>query len=133
MAGSKTHKQQLRIMEERENTSNASDDFNGKDELKRSKQERDAHTGDERLRDDGVELTDKDDRQMIRGETRKAFITRPARTVDGARCAYTRHCLVEARITRRRVRDEGFLSLRVGSRVKSSLTCGANPRRESSL
>lgn len=54
------------------NTSNASDDFNAKDELKRSKQERDAHTGDERLRDDGVELTDKHDHQMIRGENQES-------------------------------------------------------------
>jgi len=72
VACSKTHKQQLRIMEERENTSNASDDFNAKEELKRSKRERDAHIGDERLRDDGVELTDKDDRQMIRGENQES-------------------------------------------------------------
>jgi hypothetical protein len=68
MAGKKTHEQQLRIIEKREDTSNAGDDFNAEEELKRSRQEREAHRGGGQLRDEGVELTDKDDRQMIRGE-----------------------------------------------------------------
>jgi hypothetical protein len=72
MAGPKTHEQQLRIIEKRENTSNAGDDFNAEDELKRSKQEREAHRGGAELRDEGVELTDKDDRQMIRGEDQES-------------------------------------------------------------
>lgn len=72
MAGPKTHEQQLRIIEKRENTSNADDDFNAQDELKRSKQEREAHRGGAKLRDEGVELTDKDDRQMIRGENQES-------------------------------------------------------------
>lgn len=72
MAGPKTHEQQLRIIEKRENTSNADDDFNAEDELKRSKQEREAHRGGAELRDEGVELTDKDDRQMIRGENQES-------------------------------------------------------------
>lgn len=72
MAGPKTHEQQLRIIEKRENTSNADDDFNAEDELKRSKQEREAHRGGAKLRDDDVELTDKDDRQMIRGENQES-------------------------------------------------------------
>ena len=72
MAGPKTHEQQLRIIEKRENTSNADDDFNAEDELKRSKQEREAHRGGAKLRDEGVELTDKDDRQMIRGENQES-------------------------------------------------------------
>jgi hypothetical protein len=72
MAGKKTHEQQLRIIEKRENTSNAGDDFNSEAELKRSKQEREAHRGGAQLRDEGVDLTDKDDRQMIRGENQES-------------------------------------------------------------
>ncbi|MER9731113.1 hypothetical protein [Mesorhizobium sp. M0217] len=72
MAGRKTHEQQLRIIEKRENTSNAGDDFNAEDELKRTKQEREARQGGANLRDEGVELTDKDDRQMIRGEDQES-------------------------------------------------------------
>jgi hypothetical protein len=72
MAGKKTHEQQLRIIEKRENTSNADDDFNAEEELKRSKQERAAHRGGAQLRDEGVELTDKDDRQMMRGENQES-------------------------------------------------------------
>jgi hypothetical protein len=72
MAGKKTHEQQLRIIEERVNTRNAGKDFNAEEELKRSKQERDAHRGGAALRDEGVELTDADDRQMIRGENQES-------------------------------------------------------------
>ena len=72
MAGKKTHEQQLRIIEKREDTSNAGDDFDAADALKRSKQEREAYRGGARLREDGVELTDKDDRTMIRGENQES-------------------------------------------------------------
>ncbi|ESZ34660.1 MULTISPECIES: hypothetical protein [unclassified Mesorhizobium] len=72
MAGRKTHEQQLRIIEKRENISNAGDDFNAEDELKRTKQEREARQDGANLRDEGVELTDKDDRQMIRGENQES-------------------------------------------------------------
>lgn len=72
MAGPKTHEQQLRIIEKRENTSNAGDDFNAEEELKRSKQEREARQKGDKLRDEGVELTDKDDRRMIRGENQES-------------------------------------------------------------
>ncbi|ESY11727.1 hypothetical protein NKK48_22185 [Mesorhizobium sp. C386A] len=72
MAGRKTHEQQLRIIEKRENTRNAGDDFNAEDELKRTKQEREARQDGANLRDEGVELTDKDDRQMIRGENQES-------------------------------------------------------------
>ncbi|ESX10019.1 MULTISPECIES: hypothetical protein [unclassified Mesorhizobium] len=72
MAGRKTHEQQLRIIEKRENSSNAGDDFNAEDELKTSKQEREARQDGANLRDEGVELTDKDDRQMIRGENQES-------------------------------------------------------------
>ncbi|MER8743668.1 hypothetical protein NKH54_11325 [Mesorhizobium sp. M1004] len=72
MAGRKTHEQQLRIIEKRENTSKAGDDFNAEDELKRTKQEREARQDGANLRDEGVELTDKDNRQMIRGENQES-------------------------------------------------------------
>lgn len=72
MAGKKTHDQQLRIIEERVNTKNAGKDFNAEEELKHSKQVRDAHRGGAKLRDEGVELTDADDRQMIRGENQES-------------------------------------------------------------
>ena len=72
MAGQKTHEQQLRIIEKRENTANASDNFNAEEELTRSKHEREARQGGSNLRDEGVELTDSDDRQMIRGENQES-------------------------------------------------------------
>jgi hypothetical protein len=72
MAGKKTHEQQLRIIENRENARNAGEDFNDEEKLKRSKQEREAHRGGARLRDEGVELTDKDDPQMIRGKNQES-------------------------------------------------------------
>jgi hypothetical protein len=77
MTGSKTHEQQLRIIEKREDTSNAGDDFNAEEELKRSKHEREAHRGGAKLRDEGVELTDKDDRSMIRGENHESQHHKP--------------------------------------------------------
>jgi len=77
MAGPKTHEQQRRIIEKRENTSNAGDDFKVDEELKRSKQARDAHAGGEGLHDKRVELTDKDDRQMIRGENQESAHHKP--------------------------------------------------------
>lgn len=39
MAGNKTHKQQIRIIEERVNTKNADDDFDVREDLKRSDEE----------------------------------------------------------------------------------------------
>ena len=72
MTGKKTHEQQVRIIEKRENPSNAGDDFNAEAELKRSKQEREAHLGGEKIRDEAPELVDKDDRQMIRGQNQES-------------------------------------------------------------
>lgn len=72
MVGRKILEQQVRIIEKREDTSNAGDDFNAREELKRSKQEREAHRGGAKLRDDGVELTDKNDRQVIHDENQES-------------------------------------------------------------
>jgi len=71
MAGPKTHEQQLRIIEKRENATNGSGSLNAEEELKRPNQERNARRGGANLRDEGVELADKDDRQMIRGENQE--------------------------------------------------------------
>ncbi len=67
MAGPKTHQQQLRIIEKRENTENADADFDAEAELKKSRQEREAERGGAKLRSQDVELSDADDREMIRG------------------------------------------------------------------
>ena len=72
MTGKKTHDQQLRIIEERVNTRNADKDFDAETELKRSRQEREARRQGANLRDRGVELTDPDDRQMIRGTNQES-------------------------------------------------------------
>jgi hypothetical protein len=72
MAGRKTHEQQLRIIEKRENTSNAGDDFNAQEELKRSKPEREARRRGGKPRQDRAELTSPDDREMIRGENQES-------------------------------------------------------------
>lgn len=68
MTGSKTHEQQVRIIEERENTKNAGKDFDAEAELKKSKQEREAYRKGSNLRTDAPNLVDPDDRNMLRGE-----------------------------------------------------------------
>jgi hypothetical protein len=72
MTGKKTHDQQLRIIEKRVNTKNADDDFDAEADLKRSQAEREAHAGGAGLRDEGVELSDADDREMIRGTNQES-------------------------------------------------------------
>jgi hypothetical protein len=77
MAGPKTHEQQRRIIEKREDTSNGSDDLNAENELKHSKQEREAHRRGATLSNDEVELTDQDDRQIIRGANQESEHHKP--------------------------------------------------------
>jgi hypothetical protein len=72
MAGKKTHEQQLRIIEGRENTRNADDSFDAEAELKMSKQQREARRKGQDLRGDLVDLSDRDDRNMIRGEQQES-------------------------------------------------------------
>ncbi len=72
MAGPKTHQQQLRIIEKRENTKNADDDFDAEAELRKPRQEREAERGGSKLRSDEVELADADDREMIRGVSQES-------------------------------------------------------------
>lgn len=72
MAGKTTHEQQLRIIEKREDTSNAGKDFDAAEELRRTKQERQAREDEAGLRARQRDLIDKDDRHMIRGENQES-------------------------------------------------------------
>lgn len=68
MAGKKTHEQQLRVIERRENTRNADENFDAEAELKMSKEQREARRKGQGLRSGVVDLSDPDDRNMVRGE-----------------------------------------------------------------
>lgn len=72
MAGPKTHQQQLDIIEGRVNTKNAGKDFDAQEELARPEALRDAYREGRNLRTDAVDLTDADDRSMIRGESQES-------------------------------------------------------------
>ena len=72
MSGDKTHEQQLRIIEGRENTKNADKDFDADKYLHRTKQERDMRQESGALRQDARDLVDKDDREMLRGENQES-------------------------------------------------------------
>jgi hypothetical protein len=72
MTGRKTHEQQVRVIEERENTKNAGKDFDAEAELKKSKQEREAYRKGSDLRTDAPNLVDPDDRNMLRGENQES-------------------------------------------------------------
>lgn len=72
MAGKKTHEQQLRVIERRENTRNADENFDAEAELKMSKEQREARRKGQGLRSDVVDLSDPDDRNMVRGEQQES-------------------------------------------------------------
>lgn len=72
MAGPKTHQQQLNIIEGRVNTKNAGKDFDAKEELARPDSLREAYREGANLRTDSVDLTNPDDRSMIRGESQES-------------------------------------------------------------
>ena len=72
MAGKRTHEEQMRVIEKRENTSNADDDFDARQDLKRSEQEKQAFRKGRDLRTGAGDLTDPDDRSMIRGENQES-------------------------------------------------------------
>lgn len=72
MAGNKTHDQQQRIIEKRVDTSNADAEFDLEQDLKRSETQRRRLRDDEKLRSEGVELSDSDDREMIRGTSQES-------------------------------------------------------------
>lgn len=68
MTGKKTHEQQLRIIERRENSRNADENFNAEADLKMPREEREARRKGGSLRVPEADLVDRDDRNMIRGE-----------------------------------------------------------------
>ncbi|MFU0506107.1 hypothetical protein [Pseudaminobacter sp. NGMCC 1.201702] len=72
MAGRKTHEQQLRVIEGRENTKNADADFDAEADLKKTKQEREAFRKGTGLRTGAPDLVDKDDRNILRGENQES-------------------------------------------------------------
>ena len=72
MVGRKTHEQQLRIIEGRENTKNADKDFDAEEDLKRPKEAREAFRKGQILRSDPQNLVDPDDRNILRGENQES-------------------------------------------------------------
>ncbi len=72
MAGNKTHDQQLRIIEGRENTKNADPDFDARQDLDRSPEQREALRRGQDLPDKSDNLSDPDDRSIIRGENQES-------------------------------------------------------------
>jgi hypothetical protein len=84
MAGSKTHDQQLRVIEERENTKNADKDFDAEAELEKSKAEREAFRKGADLRSDPEDIADPDDRNIIRGENQESSHHKKRVDDDGA-------------------------------------------------
>ncbi|MER9326836.1 hypothetical protein NKJ26_08735 [Mesorhizobium sp. M0152] len=71
MAGNKTHEQNLRIIEKRENTKNADKDFDADKDLRKTEAERAASRQDN-LRSDVRDIADRDDRNIIRGENQES-------------------------------------------------------------
>jgi hypothetical protein len=72
MAGNKTHEQQLRIIEKRENTKNAGKDFDAEADLRKSEAEREAFRKGAKLRSNPPDIADRDDRNIIRGENQES-------------------------------------------------------------
>ena len=72
MAGDRTHEQQLRIIEGKENTRNADKDFDADKYLHRSEEEREMRRESGSLRDDVRDLVDKDDHEILRGENQES-------------------------------------------------------------
>jgi hypothetical protein len=68
MTGHKTHEQQMRIIEKRENTKNAGKDFDAEADLKRSAAEHEALRKGSEIRSETPDLVDPDDRNILRGE-----------------------------------------------------------------
>ncbi|OBQ96538.1 hypothetical protein [Mesorhizobium sp. AA23] len=72
MSGRRTHDQQVRILEERENTKNAPKEFDAKAELKQPAAEREARRKGSDLRSDTPDLVDPDDRNILRGKNQES-------------------------------------------------------------
>jgi hypothetical protein len=70
MQAKKTHEQQLRIIEKRDDTSNAGSDFDAKSDLARNDAAKKAHAEGSGLRTGLKDLTS--DRGMIRGQSQES-------------------------------------------------------------
>lgn len=67
MTGKKTHEQQLRVIEGRENTKNADENFDPRPDLERSREAREALRKGRDLDPEKTPSPDTDDRSMTRG------------------------------------------------------------------
>ncbi len=70
MTGKKTHEQQLRVIEKREKTANAGEDFDAKADLQRNAQAREAHRKGDDLKPNPD--TGNDDRAIVRGRNQES-------------------------------------------------------------
>ncbi|AIC26373.1 MULTISPECIES: hypothetical protein [Rhizobium] len=70
MTGKKTHEQQLRVIEKREKTANAGEDFDAAADLQRNPQARQAHRKGGDLKPDPD--TGNDDRAIMRGRNQES-------------------------------------------------------------
>jgi hypothetical protein len=68
MTGTKTHQQQINIIERRVNTRNAGKEFDAEADLKRPPQEREAFRKGAGLKAPEKDLVDADDRNILRGQ-----------------------------------------------------------------
>jgi hypothetical protein len=72
MVGQKTHDQQQRIINKQENTKGGGSDFPAKEDLDTSKGLRNAKAKGGDLRKPAEELSDPDDRNMVRGRNQES-------------------------------------------------------------
>ncbi|ASY63654.1 hypothetical protein SJ05684_c22130 [Sinorhizobium sojae CCBAU 05684] len=72
MVGRKTHEQQQRIIQGREDTSNAGKDFDAEAELKRSDALRRAQRKGRSLDTEHADAREEDDRSILRGENQES-------------------------------------------------------------
>ncbi|MCA1407925.1 hypothetical protein I6F26_11380 [Ensifer sp. IC3342] len=72
MVGKKTHEQQLRVLQGREDTSNAPKDFDAEAKLRRSEALRKAYRKGDRLDTEHSDARDEDDRSMTRGKNQES-------------------------------------------------------------
>jgi hypothetical protein len=72
MQGKETHEQQLRIINKEVNTKNGAEDFDPSADLHRAEAKRNPQEGAEALRSDTVDVTDSDDRSIIRGTNQES-------------------------------------------------------------
>lgn len=72
MVGKKTHEQQQRVLQRREDTSNASKDFDAEAELKRSDALRKAQRKGQDLDTKHADAREENDRSVVRGQNQES-------------------------------------------------------------